>query len=230
MKIIILVLTYDDGGGYSFMDKCVKSTWGNVKYEGVEVFYQYSKPLDNEEYIVDGNNIICNGFESYYSIGYKTIKSFKHLIKKDFDFLLRTNSSSFINFENLIKYLEDKPKNKFYSGAPIPHHSIDLNIDFATGSGYILSKDLVEYVVNNEEEWNHHYPDDVSLGKMMKDYNIDLIPKEWVKITTIPDERTLQNINETFHIRCKIETSFDNETQCEILKKLYNLIYEKNNI
>jgi hypothetical protein len=230
MKIIILVLTYDDGCGYSLMDRCIKSTWGDVKYEGIEVYYYYSKALSNEEYIVDGNNIICNGHESYYSIGYKTIKSFKYLINKDFDFLLRTNSSSFIHFENLIKYLKDKPKNKFYSGSPIPHHFIDLNIDFATGSGYILSKDLVEYVINNENEWNHNYPDDVSLGKMMKEYSIDLIPKEWLKITTMPDENVLLDIKDAFHIRCKIETSFSVELQCDIIKKLYKLIYEKNNI
>lgn len=230
MKIIILVLTYDDnGGGFSLMDRCIKSTWGNVEREGVEIFYHYSKPLENEEYIVEGNNIICNGYESYYSIGHKTIKSFKYLINKDFDFLLRTNSSSFIHIDNLVKYLKNKPTKKFYSGSPIPHHSVDLNIDFATGSGYILSKDLVEYVVNNEEKWNHYYPDDVSLGKMMKDYEINFIPKEWMKVTTIPDENLLVNINDTFHIRCKIETSFDNESQCEIIKKLYKLIYEKKN-
>jgi hypothetical protein len=229
MKIIILVLTYDDGGGYSIMDKCIKSTWGQVKYNDIEIFYYYAKPLEHDEYVIDGNNIICKGHESYNTIGYKTIKAFKALINKNFDFLLRTNSSSFIHIDNLLNYLKDKPKTKFYSGAPIPYHTKNLNMDFATGSGYILSKDLVELVVNNEEKWDHYYPDDVSIGKLMKENDINFIPKDWMKITTITDEQTISNIKDTFHIRCKIETAWDNEGQCIILKKLYNLIYENFN-
>lgn len=228
MKIIILVLSYEDGGGYSYMDDCIKNTWGKYNKDDVEIYYNYAKTLDNTEYYIEENNIYCNGYESYNNIGYKTLKAFKWLVKKDFDYMLRTNTSSFIHINNLKKYLIDKPKNNFYSGSPIPYHTNNLNIDFATGSGYILSKDLVEYIVNHEDKWEHKYPDDVSLGKIMNNNNIKLIPKEWLKLTDIPSSDVVNEIGDKFQIRCKIETLYNVQLQCKIINKLYKLIYEKN--
>ena len=139
MRVIILILTYDDGGGYSIMDNCVKSTWGGLKYDNVDFFYYYSKPLNNQDCLIDGNNIIFDGTESYHTIGLKTIKSFKYIVKKNFDFLLRTNSSSFIDINNLLNYLNDKPKNKFYSH----WHLNTLNLE-------VNPLSLINYCMNNQ--------------------------------------------------------------------------------
>ena len=228
MKIIILVLTNIDKG-FHIMDKCVKNTWGKETRENVEIFYNYADPSIEEEYIVDGCNIICKGYETYENMGRKTLKAMKYLADKDFDFLLRVNNSSFIHIDNLISYLKDKP-NKFYAGFPIAYHTDNLNIYLASGSSYILSKDLVKYVVDNEEKWDHSYPEDVSLGKLMYENNIKLTPKEWVKILEIPSDDDVLTIGDSYQIRCKIETGWDPYKQCEIMNKLYKLIYEKNNI
>lgn len=247
-KIIILVLTYDDGGAYSLMDETVRNTWGNIKNDNVKVYYYYSKLIDSE-YIVDGDTIYCNGLESSSTIGEKTIKAFKHLINEDFDYLLRTNSSSFIHLDNLIKYLNDSPKDNFYSGVVCPYHNDNLNIDFISGSGYILSQDLVRHIVNNENKWDHSFPDDVSIGKLMFENNVTPTPKEWIKIQHIPNKNELvpieiyssytsmvskqvpydnliDEIGDKHQIRCKIESRFDIDSQIEIFKELNKLIYK----
>lgn len=227
IKILILVLTYDDNGGYSMMDKIVRETWGNQKFDNVEVYYYYSKPLENQDYIVEGDSIFCNGLESYHTIGYKTLTSFKFLLSKDFDYLFRTNSSSFIHLPNLLKYLENKPKHNFYSGVAIPVHRDNMSLEVGSGSGYILSKDIVELVVNHESEWEHNHIDDLAIGKLLKNHNVDLIPNNWFKLNQPPNENILNLIGDIFHIRCKIEDRCDINTQVEIFKTLNKIIYKK---
>jgi hypothetical protein len=81
----------------------------------------------------------------------------------EFDYIFRTNSSSYIDKKLLYNYLIDKPKTNFYSGV-----IGDLNGNkFASGSGYVLSKDLVEVVLDNLDLWNHDYIDDVALGILL---------------------------------------------------------------
>jgi hypothetical protein len=227
-KIIILVLTYDDGGAYSEMDSIVRNTWGSQHNDNIKIFYYHSKPLDSDDYIVDGDKIYCNGNESYNTIGQKTIKSFKFLITQNFDFLLRANTSSFIHLPNLIKFLNDKPLNNFYSGKLIPYHEEHLNINLASGSSYILSKDLVKYVIENENSWNHNYPDDVALGELMYKHNIKLHETEWLKMENTSNDNILKSLNDGFQIRCKIESRFDVENQIKnfnfLNKKIYNII------
>lgn len=229
MKILILVLSCNNNG-FSIMDDCIKSTWGSVKTPFTEIFFYYHKLLDNGTECFN-NNIFINGLESYANIGHKTIKAFEYLLQnQEFDFILRTNSSSFIHLYNLINFLKDKPKDKFYAGYPIPYHTEDLNIDFATGSGYIISRDLVKYIVENQNKWNHNYPDDVGVGKLLCDYKIDFIRTDWIKFTEPPTSKDiLKNIGNNFHLRCKIETEYNPSKQCQIMQNLYNIIYENYN-
>lgn len=226
-KIIVLVLTYDDGGGYSDMDNIVRKTWGTQDNDNVKIYYYYAKLLGDSEYIIDGDKIYCNGNESLSTIGEKTIKALKYLINEDFDYLVRPNSSSFIHIPNLIKYLNDKPTERFYSGQPIPYHTNQFSMYFASGSSYILSKDLVEYVVKNSDKWNHLYQDDVSIGELIIKHGVELTPYEWLKINEMPDENILNDIKDKFQIRCKIENRFDIDEQVTMFKKLNKLIYNK---
>ena len=96
---------------------------------------------------------------------------------------------------------------------------------FASGSSYILSKDLVEYVVKNSDKWNHLYQDDVSIGELLIKHGVELTPYEWLKINEIPDENILNDVKDKFQIRCKIENRFDIDEQVTMFKKLNKLIY-----
>lgn len=210
------------------MDNCVRETWGKaLKQRGIEVYYMCSSLCAAAEYqiIETTNTILCKGVEEYHTIFSKTINSFKAIQHKDFDYILRTNSSSFIHLDNLLKYLSTAPLENFYSGSLIPYHTSNIGLEFATGSGYILSKDLLLKVIHNENLWEPQYPDDVGLGKLIKDLNVKLIPKEWYKVTDIPDVSILEKIGDRFHIRCKIETRYDIEMQCQIMRELTKLLY-----
>lgn len=226
MKIKILVLTATHLGNFKFMDECHKNTFNKIVEGDVEIYYYYYDPTIDEQFINKNNSLYFKGYESDNKIGEKTLKSFSFLNDDDFDFLVRTNHVSFIHLKNLISFLKDKPKHKFYSGKKIPYHQEVLNIDFATGSCFILSKDMVDFIVKNPNKWDHNLPDDVSVGKIMNEIGVELIEKEWVKFSEIPSIDEFNSIGDVFHIRCKIEDSFNPEKQCEIIKKIHEYYIE----
>jgi len=168
MRILILVLSYDDSGIYTEFYKTQKQTWDSVNVDGVETYYYFG---DNNENIIVGNNILTDVPESLINCGNKSIEAFKLISNMDFDFILRTNSSSYID-KNLLKlHLENKPKNNFYSGILGNH----FGIPFCSGSGFIISKDLVHLLIDNEEKLDFSLIDDVCFGEFLSSNGIPLI-------------------------------------------------------
>jgi len=133
----------------------------------------------------------------------KTIYAFKQIIDKDFHYIFRTNLSSFINIEKFIKWtatIKDKNVYKGFIGY--------LNgIKFASGAGYLLSRDIIQYIIDNEHLLNKDLPDDVAIGKL-------LMIKIGVENSTRFDIINNQNINDLnkignfdyHHIRIKNPT------------------------
>lgn len=220
MKILILVLSLNDGGIYDKFYESQKKTWDSEKIDGVETLYYFgnsginSHRFMDENDIIDGNEILVNVGESH--LGHKTIRAFNLIKELDFDYIFRTNSSSYVDKKMLLEYVKTKPKFNYYSGVIGNHHGIK----FSSGCGYILSKDLLNLVLNQKNNWNHNLVDDVAMGKLLYDNNINPSFNERFDVsdgTGIP-----MNF---FHYRLKNhDRNFDIETMYNIkkLKDEYN--------
>ena len=194
MKIIILVLSQNDEGGiYSLFNKAQKETWDLEKVDGVITFYYYGN--SNENKIID-KNIFTSVNEELYNCGHKTINAFEQIKSFDFDFLFRTNSSSYVDKQLLKEYLSNKPTTKYYSGV-IGNHN---GFNFASGSGYVITKDLVLQIIKDKTEINHSLIDDVSFAELLKKKSI--LPSPNPRYDVIGDELIPENY---FHYRLKTE-------------------------
>ena len=67
MKILILVLSYDDSGIYTEFYKTQKQTWDSLPVEGVDTYYYFG---NNNENIIVGNNIFTEVPESLINCGF----------------------------------------------------------------------------------------------------------------------------------------------------------------
>ena len=91
---------------------------------------------------IDGMDIYFPGKETKNDIIRKTIHFFKYIKDKPYDYLLRTNLSSFFNFPLLVKMIEKNTKRhfvfasrqKFGAGADV----------YPSGCGMVLSRDVVK--------------------------------------------------------------------------------------
>jgi hypothetical protein len=177
MKILILVLSLNDGGIYSKFYDTQKKTWDSIEHDNIETYYYFGNHKCDE---ICEKNIFVNVDESLMNCGYKVLKAFELVKNFEFDFLFRTNSSSYIDKKKLYEFLSDKPKEKFYSGV-----IGEINrIKYASGSGFCISRDSFNLIMENKNTWDHGLVDDVSIGKILSQFEIYPIECERYNVDT----------------------------------------------
>jgi hypothetical protein len=147
----------------------IKKTWGNNS-----VFETIFYTGDNEFNQLNSNFLELNVSNDFKDFGKKTLLCFEEILKyRDFDYVFRTNTSSYLNF--------------------------------GSGAGYILSKDLVELIVNHKKAWNHDLNEDVALGRILYDLEVPLNQLDRYDIESLRD---LKNIDlKHYHYRFRIDKS-----------------------
>ena len=165
IKVLILVLSLTDNGGiYDRFKESQLETWDSITVDGVKTFYYYGNSTENK---IIGNDIHVTTPEDLWNCGIKTIEALKVINQKfDYDFLYRTNSSSYVDKEMLIRHLNSAPKNKYYAG----HYANHDGVSYTSGSGIMLSKDLVDLIL--DKGLSNTYIDDVDIGKLMNSHGI----------------------------------------------------------
>lgn len=152
-----------------------------------------------------------------------TILAFRHVLKSyDFDYLFRTNTSSYVDSSKLLKFLEAQGRNNIYGGLV---GRLCQNIEFASGAGILLSRDLVEKLCDPKIKYKHGYVDDVAMGVAIAELGKDSIP-----ILPLPrlDAYNLtaaisidsQRIKENFHFRCKSNSA---EETIEVMQYIHSV-------
>lgn len=226
MKILILVLSCDSNPLYRELANTIKNTWGNHKSEDVTIiYYSYKDNIPDtyiEKSLIGTNNydLYLKGVEKFDSIGKKTIDCFKYILKNnyEFDYIFRTNLSSYINIKEMLLFMKNKQKSN-YCSAIIGKYG---EIKYPSGCGYFLSNDLVNLVVNNEHLLKHQYIDDVALGDLLMQLNIP-IQNDAKRIDIIDESLHYLVDTKNYHYRCKHEKNRKLDKYIlEILNSKYN--------
>ena len=140
-------------------------------------FYCYKKDMDEDHMITD-NMIYIKGNESFIpGILDKTLKALEVIYNKEYDYIIRSNISTVINYDELYKYLE---AGKIDYGGPLYYISnyIDLdagmteeknkkykNCHFVSGCCVVFSKIAIKILIDNQGLINSYgLIDDVAIG------------------------------------------------------------------
>lgn len=190
MNVLHLILGCKHSN-YILIENAARDTWMRRTPENVKSIFMYGG-----EYKIfwdENDSFYVNRPESHYAniCLYKTIKAFETFIESDFDFIFRTNNTGYFDLYNVIKFLKDKPTEIFYCGYPGKYNK---KINFISGSGYFLSKDIVEKIIENQEIiYSYNLPgwcDDVSIGKYItEELNIE-INSDCKRINLSPEDIT----------------------------------------
>ncbi len=137
------------------------------------------------------DSIILGGSPDSYIPGIlkKTIDAFAVLLKEPFDFIVRTNLSSFFILENLVRRLSRFRRTKLYNGIRIPPLTRDHLVEGLSFSGQksseelrrlgkdalhclsgaciIFSKDVIAALVLNRRRLRYDIIDDVAIGMFL---------------------------------------------------------------
>lgn len=126
------------------------------------------------------------------NLWYKTLDGFQWLLEnEEFDYLLRPCASNYVDLTLVEKFLQRIGiKNDIYAGSVAQYK----NVKYASGSFYILSRNLVEKLVESRlslEPVRSPYAsatiiDDVTVGKVItKDFGIKIIDIPKIQLTSV---------------------------------------------
>jgi hypothetical protein len=198
VRALVLVLAAR-ASPYPTLIRTIKRTWGAVRIPEIDVLYYYG----GSHLGVDGSELVLPCPDDLAHAGGKTIAAFDHVLREcEFDLVFRTNCSTYVDLPNLQGFAcEEGEQTRFYAGKGVSH---DL-IDFAGGSGYFLSRDLVQLVVEKQADWDHHYLDDVALGKLLRS---DGVERRFAPRVIVGSPREVKRLDlSQFHFRCKTDSA-----------------------
>jgi hypothetical protein len=118
------------------------------------------------------------------------------------NFIIRTNVSSYWNIEATLNLLNGLPTANLYAGNLVSA----LNTQFVAGDGIFLSRDVVSTICENAHLIDAGVIDDVAIGRLMNHLKIPVkhIPRRWVRTRFDVNHPDLL-IGNTHHFRCKFE-------------------------
>jgi len=134
-------------------------------------------PLSNIiEFDNDAMTIFVKGDETYIpGILNKTIEAIR-AIGLSFDYIWRTNLSSVLDYQGLLDYVDScETSYAGYVGTSVDGYQ------FASGAGFLMSRDVVNYLLNNERLLMRDVIDDVAIGRLLVPmYKLIHIDRCWV--------------------------------------------------
>lgn len=163
-KVLVLIIASDNTPIYSALQNVWRSYMHNDP-EHIEAYFIKGNPDLSSEFQIEGDVIWSRTVENIMpGIVNKTILSLEALlpgIKGEFDYVLRTNLSSFYIFPRLLTFLQTCPTRNFYCSGGHAH--------FASGSGFLMSPDVVEMLVAHKGELMNDTSgnDDVVIGNFL---------------------------------------------------------------
>ena len=184
MKTIILNQATLDPS-YSGVDKAMRLTWQNIEHPDVKIINYYGSDTSSDRqcnYYPDLNNLIINvgdnkdtyidenGSEyEFDSRGEKFVLALEYCLKNfEFDYIYRISCTSYIDVHKMYNYLSSLSREKVYNGCRNMYNSQHY---FVSGFSVIMSRDVVEQLVNHKEELiKLKYPEDVATGMMIFDH------------------------------------------------------------
>lgn len=165
-----------------------------------------------------GDSIFLTVPETYVTIGAKTFAAFRHVVENyRFDFLFRTNTSSYVSLDNLVKMASRLPTEGLYAGAPF---TLKGDWTFVSGAGIMLSSDVVREIID-DEEFDFGRADDVAIARSVARAGVQMIPLPRIDVDTVEgaDLISQEELSSVFHYRCKV--SHDRSSDVTVMKHLH---------
>ena len=234
---IIILIIDANSDNYNRM----RYIWRKYMNTNNKIKSYFIKAEEDERNFISLDTIYWKGKETFENIIFKTIYAMKKILSEypNVKYIFRTNLSSFVDFELLLKYIDTAPRTKMYGGVIGHYNSHDKpewSNKFVSGSGMLLSMDVVKCIIETFEKPDFkidHPIDDVIIGKALEDkIKITHINRhdEFIEsnIFSIANDKYTSKCIEsakksgTYHYRCRhVEESFTVFIQAILYNKIY---------
>lgn len=141
MKILILVQSVDIDRYPELIAK-QNQTWNSVVHPDVTTYFYY--PVASGKLGVQGNNIYVAGGTNHMYHFSNTMKAFRDVLSLEWDYIVKTDTSAYIDKRALYDLLLNKPRTNYYGGQAYKERHPSLpDSDFLWGECFVVSRDVV---------------------------------------------------------------------------------------
>lgn len=173
MKRVLILVLSTDKPPYDTLYRASTETWDSEEVEGVETIFYFART----NYATNSPRVLfTDSDDDFFSMGRKTLAAFKYALEnREFDYIFRANASLFVNKPGLLRYVQDRPTENLALGvvADCGNFEGDKH-SFLWGPSYLLSRDVVEKVVEQQGHWKHRAMDDNAISMLLRDIGIPL--------------------------------------------------------
>lgn len=188
MKILNLVLFSDDKYYQEMYE--ITSVY-NKKFENTKtIYYKFSSNINNDYELINDVLHIKSDTDTFIpGILNKTVLALeyadRYLNVDEYDYIIRSNISTIIDYEELFQELLKNPV-KFYGGGCV--HNLQVfgygivdktwfGTPFASGTSIIMTKQCLKFIINHKDKLRYDIIDDVAIGILMREYAKDVVAK-----------------------------------------------------
>jgi len=204
IKVLVLIIASDDFPVYVQLQKIWRA-YMHLDPAHIEAYFIKGNPNLSTVYKIDKDIIWSRTSETLKpGIINKTLISMEALLPRidEFDYVLRTNLSSFYIFPRLLEFLKTCPKKELYAGS-----IITKSLPIGSGCGIIMSSDVAKTLVQNKSVfWNNTLSnDDVLIGRFLIHHGIQFYPHKRMDVMPIKVWHDNKNFLplDIFHFRIK---------------------------
>ncbi len=222
MKLVILIIASDNNPIYREHQEVWKKYMNSRKE--IKSFFIFGDPNIKKPVLENGDKLLIKCEESYIpGIFQKSIRAIKYINRKyQYDFLIRTNLSSFYIYDNLLPYLENQnPNLELFAGKRTKSKMSPDNF-FISGAGILFSKRSVQTLIKESRklkpDMTKSLPDDLIISYLMKSVGQTNIPFQ-----VVHKMDQMKQIGKQFHIRVRMLNGREKEVVLlkELLKRYY---------
>ena len=233
-KTLILIIASDNVPIYESFQESWRS-YMHSDPEHFEAYFLKGDPNISEPVMVKGDIVWVKTKDQFPSDGpgiiNKTTAALEHFLRRiqtEFDFVIRTNLSSFFVFPRLLAYLKTLPKTKCYAGG-----FTTPGVMMASGSGMILSPDVIELLIDSKRSLynNRHGADDQIIWRVLVPRGIRLKLFDRCDIFNLEEWNQMKNSlsPDIFQFRTKSPDEKRVPDDAIIHRELYQLFYQGKN-
>lgn len=151
--------------------------------------------------------------------GVKNMAAIRHSLAFDYDYLITTITSSYLNTHCIVNTLRNTPR-EFYLGGRI---ELSGGVNFQQGSFRVFSRDVVRFVNENAHLYKHWQIEDIAMGNLVRKYTPNFFELRNLTITSLEDAKNLSSelVRNTCSLRCKSTMSDGTRMDSLIMLELH---------
>jgi hypothetical protein len=151
----------------------------------------------------------------------KSLAVFNFAANSNYDFVVITTSSSYLNLKNLEEALGALPRKNLVAGRILEQHAIK----FPSGSFRIFTPDVLKCAIEIRALYKYWVPEDLALGQLLQNLDLVFVDLPSIDVPTIDVLNSLdsERISKNIHFRLKNEID-GVRTDVETMRALHKII------